>query len=179
MKELGDIYRMNMLKSLTFTKQVNKSIFEELPDFPIIFKGHHMSSLKTEVFDAICKDWNIPQSIINRSYNYFCLTFTNIRPKNIHFIEVRQDIKHVYCGNYIPEYKRRVIKNTKEALAEVTELYKQWKLTNDDQIKSSQDDYESKSSEDDDDNDDDNDDENKSSQDDDSSLEGEAEDDDL
>lgn len=109
MKELDEIYKKNKLKALTIQKKVNMSIFKELPDFPIIYNGFEMGRIPTDIFDAICKEWDIPKSVVNRSYGSLCLMFTNIRPNNIPFVGIRADMCDRYWGEYNPTYNSNKI----------------------------------------------------------------------
>lgn len=101
--DVKDICEINKYKHLTIQKEENGSIFKQLPDFPIIYSPHFLNRIDTDLFDAICREWKIPDKIHYSCYKKLCFPFNVGRPNNIPYLEIRPDMYHKY-GSYLIPY---------------------------------------------------------------------------
>lgn len=58
------LYQNTKYIPVTFKRDHNKSIFEELPDFPIVYSGHKLSTIDRGLFETICKEYDVPKAVI-------------------------------------------------------------------------------------------------------------------
>lgn len=94
--ELNALFKTHEEDQLTVQHICGKSIFAEIPDFPIVYNGSHTSYVIIEDFESICLEWKIPKNKFRKSYELLGIPFTKIRPNNISCIEIRADMRQRY-----------------------------------------------------------------------------------
>jgi hypothetical protein len=93
-QELRDMNEKNKINNLTLSRVSGQSIFEELPNFPIIYS--RSGQVYGSVFEAICNEWDIPVRVRTKVYKSFCLPHTTGKMNIIPFIAIRKDKHHIY-----------------------------------------------------------------------------------